>query len=137
MAKQVSHGLGPLQAEVMEIAWARGEVTVNQVMDVIAARRPVTYTTILVAMQKLSKSGWLKHRSAGRAYVYSPSRTREQVHGGLLRDLIRSAFAGDPKQLVAHLLDAAPMSHEELNDLKKLIANRQREIAEKKEKRRE
>jgi predicted transcriptional regulator len=78
MARLAPHGLGPLQAEVMEIAWERGEVTVTQVMDVIAARRSVTYTTILVAMQKLAKSGWLKHRSEGRAYVYSPSRTRQR-----------------------------------------------------------
>jgi BlaI family penicillinase repressor len=87
-------------------------------------------------MQKLARNGWLKHRAEGRAYVYRPTRTRDQVHGRLLRELVRSAFAGDPKQLVAQLLDAEPMSHEELNELKKLIADRQRELAQNKEQRR-
>lgn len=128
MKKRSVHGLGHLQTEVMEIVWGRGEATVAQVVEAIGARRPVTYTTVLVAMQKLAQKGWLKHRAVGRAYVYRAQRTRDQVHGGLLSELVKSAFAGDPRQLVAQLLDAHPMSQDELNDLKRLIAARQREL---------
>ncbi|MEX2142047.1 MAG: BlaI/MecI/CopY family transcriptional regulator [Pirellulales bacterium] len=122
------HGLGELQAEVMEIVWAKGEATVADVVEIIARRRPVTYTTVLVAMQKLTQKGWLKHKSVGRAYVYSPRRSREQVHGGLLKDFLRSAFRGDPRLLLSQLLDAQPMSAAELDDLRRLIEQRKKEL---------
>jgi predicted transcriptional regulator len=122
------HGLGELQAEVMDIVWSKGEATVAEVVEVIGRRRPVTYTTVLVAMQKLDQKGWLKHRSAGRAYVYSPRRSREQVHGGLLKEFLHSAFRGDARLLLSQLLDAHPMSEEELEELRRLIAQRKKEL---------
>jgi predicted transcriptional regulator len=126
--RKAIHGLGELQAEVMEIVWSKGEATVADAVETIARRRPVTYTTVLVAMQKLSQKGWLKHRSEGRAYVYSPRRSREEVHGGLLKDFLRSAFRGDPKLLLSQLLDAQPMTPAELDDLRKLIEQRKKEL---------
>ncbi|RIK75921.1 MAG: hypothetical protein DCC68_20335 [Planctomycetota bacterium] len=126
MAKKTFHGLGTLQSEVMEIVWQRGEATVAAVVEAISKRRVVAYTTVLVAMQKLAQKGWLKHRAAGRAYVYSPARTREQASGGVLKDLLQSAFGGDPRLLVSQLLDSKPMSREQLDDLRRLIDERRK-----------
>lgn len=127
MAQTSLHGLGALQAEVMEIVWESGEATVSQVAERIGQRRRVTYTTVLVAMQKLEKKGWLTHRTVGRAYVYRPARSRETVHAGLLRELLKTAFRGDPRLLLSHLLDDHPMSDAELADLRKLIDTRRKE----------
>jgi predicted transcriptional regulator len=126
--RKAMHGFGELQAEVMEIVWDKDQATVADVVETIARRRPVTYTTVLVAMQKLRQKGWLKHKSEGRAYIYSPRRTREQVHGGLLKEFLRSAFGGDATLLLANLLDAHPMSAQELEDLRRLIAQRKKEL---------
>ncbi|MEX2186598.1 MAG: BlaI/MecI/CopY family transcriptional regulator [Pirellulales bacterium] len=126
MARKTIHGLGTLQAEVMEIVWRQGEATVAAVVEVISLRRRVTYTTVLVAMQKLEQKGWLKHRAEGRAYVYSPVRTREQARGGVLKDLLQSAFGGDPRLLVSQLLDSKPLSRAELDDLRRLIDERRK-----------
>jgi predicted transcriptional regulator len=126
--RKAMHGLGELQAEVMEIVWDKGQATVADVVELISRRRPVTYTTVLVAMQKLRQKGWLKHKSEGRAYVYSPRRTREQVHSGLLKDFLRSAFRGDARLLLSNLLDAHPLSAQELEDLRRLIEQRKKEL---------
>src|SRR3970040_113931 len=103
MSGRSIHGLGKLQAEVMEIVWDRGEATVTQVVRQNETQRPVAYTTVLVAMQKLEKKGWLKHRADGRAYVYRPARSRQQVHGRILRDFLKTAFDGDPRLLLSSL----------------------------------
>ncbi|HUG91992.1 MAG TPA: BlaI/MecI/CopY family transcriptional regulator [Planctomycetaceae bacterium] len=121
------HGLGKLQAEVMEIIWDKAEATVSDVHQVISRRRPVTYTTVLVAMQKLDKKGWLTHRREGRANVYTPRRSREQANAGLLRELVAVAFQSDPKLLLSHLLDQHPLSQAELTELRQLIEARRRE----------
>ncbi len=119
-------GLGKLQAQVMELIWQRGEATVADLVDHISQERVVSYTTVLVAMQKLEKKGWLTHRSAGRAYVYRPVRSRQQVRGRLLRDFLHSAFGGDPRLLLASLLEENPISDEELSELRALIDERRR-----------
>jgi predicted transcriptional regulator len=125
--KRALHGLGELQAEVMEIVWAQGEATVSHVHQRIGRKRPVTYTTVLTAMQKLEKKGWLTHRSEGRAYVYQANRSREDVHAGLVRDFLKQAFQGDPRRMLSHLLEQHPLSDEELADLRKLIDARRKE----------
>jgi BlaI family penicillinase repressor len=121
------HGLGSLQSEVMELAWQHGEVTVAQVAEAIGRRRRVTYTTVLSAMQKLEKKGWLRHRSEGRAYVYSPTRNREQVGGRTLKELLKSSFQGDPRLLLASLLEETRLSDAELKELRQLIDTRRKE----------
>ncbi len=121
MSRRAFHGLGKLQAEVMELVWQRTEATVAQLVKEISRKRPVSYTTVLVAMQKLEKKGWLQHRQEGRAYVYRPVRSRQQVHGGLLREFLNSAFRGDPRLLLASLLDENPITGEELDELRRLI----------------
>jgi BlaI family transcriptional regulator, penicillinase repressor len=121
------HGLGSLQSEVMDLAWEHGDVTVAQVAEAIGRRRRVTYTTVLSAMQKLEKKGWIKHRSAGRAYIYSPTRNREQVGGRTLKELLKTTFQGDPRLLLASLLEEARLSDAELKELRQLIDTRRQE----------
>ncbi len=124
--KRSLHGLGELQAEVMEIVWNPGDATVSQVHERIALRRKALYTTVMVAMQKLDKKGWLKHRRAGRANVYRPARSRQATQGSLLKDVLGQVFEGNPHVLLSSLLEQHPMSDEELADLKKLIDVRRR-----------
>lgn len=128
MAKKRSlHGLGDLQAEVMEIVWNCGEASVADVHNIISQRRSITYTTALAAMQKLEKNGWLVHRRDGRAHVYRAKRDRQKAGASVLKDLLRQAFGGDPSLLVSHLIDQQAMSEEELAELRRLIDSRLRE----------
>ncbi|HEV3416229.1 MAG TPA: BlaI/MecI/CopY family transcriptional regulator [Pirellulales bacterium] len=122
------HGLGTLQSEVMELIWGHGEATVAQLFDTIGARRSITYTTILSAVQKLEKKDWLKHRVAGRAHVYYAVRDRLQVGSRSLRDLLRTAFSGDPRLLLASLLEDTKLSDMDLKELRKLIEERRKEV---------
>ena len=122
------HGLGSLQSEVMEFIWRNGEATVAQIVEAISRHRQITYTTVLSAVQKLERKGWLKHRSAGRAYIYSPTRKSEEIGGRTLRELLRTAFRGDPRLLLASLLDDAQLSDAELKELRRLIEQRRKEV---------
>ena len=118
------HGLGQLQSEVLEWVWQQGEATVADVVQHLGRRRPITYTTVLVAMQKLEKKGWLTHRTQGRAYVYQPARSQAKAQAGALREILEAVFGGDPKLLVTQLLDSRPWTADELADLRRLIEQR-------------
>ncbi len=113
--------LGSLQREVLELLWQRGEATVADIHAELCTRRQLTYTTALVALQKLERKGWLAHRSAGRAYVYFPARSRETAETSLLSEILDSTFSGDPIRLVAQLLDGRHWTEPEVVALKKLV----------------
>jgi BlaI family transcriptional regulator, penicillinase repressor len=121
------HGLGSLQSEVMELVWRQREATVAQLLDTIGKRRTITYTTVLSAVQKLEKKGWLKHRTAGKAYVFFPARERLEVGGRTLRELLKTTFGGDPRLLLTSLLEDTQMSDVELKELRNLIEQRRKE----------
>ena len=119
-------GLGSLQTEVMEIIWEQEEATVAQLVKVIGERREITYTTVLSAVQKLDKKGWLKHRTEGRAYVYRAAKKRTDVGRSRLGELLKTAFSGDPRLLLSNLIDEARLSDSELAELRKLIDERRK-----------
>lgn len=119
--------LGDLQAAVMETVWRLGEATVQQVRDELAKSKMLAYTTVLSAMQKLEKAGWLTHRSDSRTYIYFASRSRRQAEESALKQFTRRVFRGDPLKLFQHLLDDERLADEDLAELRKQIDRRRKE----------
>lgn len=113
----------------MEIVWDLGEATVNQVRDRLARRRKLAYTTVLTVMQKLDKSGWLMHREEGRAYVYRPTKTRDEAGRSSLRQFIDRICGGNPIAAFQHLLADEDLSADDLAALRKMIDKRRKELS--------
>jgi BlaI family transcriptional regulator, penicillinase repressor len=127
MARKSLDDLGVLQKAIMETVWELGEATVQQVLARISRDKALAYTTILSAMQKLEKQGWLRHREEGRAYIYLPTRSREEEGKSSLRKFMATVFGGDPVVLFQHLLDDEELSTKDLTALKKMIEKRRKE----------
>lgn len=79
--------LHPLEAEVMEEVWRRGEATVRVVLEALNARsdKPRAYTTVMTIMSRLDEKGVLRRRREGKTDVY---------HAVLSREAYREARAG-------------------------------------------
>jgi predicted transcriptional regulator len=130
MARKSIDRLGELQKAVMETVWELGEATVQGVLDRLSRKKPLAYTTVLSAMQKLEKAGWLSHREEGRIYVYRPTRSRAEEGTSSLRKFTEHVFGGDPLLLFQHLLDDEHLSAEDLDALKQMIEQRRKELSE-------
>jgi predicted transcriptional regulator len=120
--------LGELQAAVMDVVWELGEASVGQVRDQLASQRELAYTTVLSVMQKLEKTGWLKHRTLGRSYVYRARRSRSDAGRNALRGFTERMFGGDPLLLFEHLLDDERLTAAELAELRKMLERRRKEL---------
>jgi len=120
--------LGELQRAVLETVWELGEAGVHQVRERLNRRskKKLAYTTVLSAMQKLEKAGWLRHRAEGKSYVYTATRTREEAGAGSVRRFLQRAFAGDAVALFQHLIRESDLSGEELADLKRAIEEKEK-----------
>jgi predicted transcriptional regulator len=97
--------LGDLEADVMEAIWARGEATVHDVHERLAAAdRELAYTTVMTVMSRLVDKGLLGRRKDGVAYVYMPSASKEEFTrrtvGTVLSELLDDFTAPAMSQFV-------------------------------------
>jgi len=127
MSKQPMDRLGKLQRAVVEVVWELGEATVRQVWERLCPDKEVSYTTILAALQRLEKSGWLRHRAEGKSNIYLPTRTREQAGASSVRTFVQGMFGGNALLMFRHLVEEGELSDQELQELQKLIDKRRKE----------
>jgi predicted transcriptional regulator len=71
--------LHPLETEVMEEVWSRGEAPVRIVLEALNGRskRTRAYTTIMTTMGRLERKGLLARRREGQADIYAPTLDRD------------------------------------------------------------
>ena len=119
--------LGPLEAEVMEVAWELGEVTVRDVHETINETRPVAYTTVMTTMGRLADKGLLRRVEDQRAHRFTPLLTREQYADSTVKSVVDWLLTqfGDPA--VAYFLDRVEEEDEKvIAALKDAIEQRKR-----------
>lgn len=121
------HRLGDLQLAIMHILWNQGEATVAEVHAAIEAERGLALTTIATMLRKMEDKGVVDHRSEGRQFIYRPLVREHEVKRTMMGELKERLFRGDSAAMVSHLLREEEISGDELSELKKLIANLERE----------
>lgn len=87
--------LGPLETKVLELLWETGRAL--SVRHVLAAFPRLAYTTLMTTLDRLYRKGLLIRRRRGRAFVYEPRCSREQMLSKLassqLSDLLAASDA--------------------------------------------
>jgi predicted transcriptional regulator len=105
------------ELELMDVLWQRGEGTVQQVCDEL--QRPLAYTTVMTTLGLLhSKKKVLKRVKRGRAHVYQPTVTRDEVSRSVIRDLQDVLFADRLPTLMLGLLEDGKFSEADVKSLK-------------------
>jgi len=115
------------ELEVLKVLWDRGPSTVRDVMDVLHAERPRAYTSVMSLMNVMADKGLLVRVPQGRAFVYRPKVERERTLRRMVGDLLGRAFEGSAHELVAHLLDQTKPTAAELDEIRRTIAEYQKE----------
>lgn len=127
MQRKSLDDLGELQRAVLETVWDLGEANVHQVREQLGRRKKLAYTTVLSAMQKLEKAGWLDHRAEGKTYIYCATTSRDQAGAGSVRGFLKRVFEGDAVAMFQHLIRESDLSGEELNELRRMIDEKRKE----------
>jgi len=109
-----SRRLTPLETLIMNAVWDDPPASVRQVQERLHSVKPMARNTVLTMMRILRDKGFLTSRREGRADVYRPTVTREDVGRRSVSDLINSLFSGSAEALVSQLLDGQSLSDEEL-----------------------
>lgn len=109
------------ELEMMRVLWARGEGTVNEVLDGLPKSRHLAYTSVSTILRILEKKGFLKSRKDGRTHIYKPSLAKPDYEARTLRHIVHNVFDGQRLGLVRQLLGAGDIRPEELEELRRLL----------------
>ena len=109
------------ELEILTVLWSRGPSTVRDVHEIIGARKPTQYTTVLKQLQVMAEKALVRRDESERSHVYEPSRPREWTQMQLAGDLLKRAFDGSAKGLLLGALSARKASKKELAELRKLL----------------
>ena len=106
---------------ILKILWDCGPSTVRQINEGINKTKVTGYTTTLKLMQIMTDKGLLLRDNSNRRHVFKPAISREQTQKHLVGDFLERVFSGSAEQLVMRALSAKKVSPEELNKIKKMV----------------
>jgi BlaI family penicillinase repressor len=111
------HRLTRYELELMGVLWKLGEGTVQDVCNQLG--RPLAYTTVMTTLRLLhSKKKVLKRVKRGRAHVYQPMVSRDDVSRSVIRDLQSVLFADRLPTLMLGLLENGQFSQADVDTLR-------------------
>jgi len=97
----------PLELLCLKALWSLGEGNVKDVLQIVAQTRTLAYTTIMTVLDRLVRKGKVSRRKVGRAFVYTPEASRDQMRRMALREFLDAFFDGSERELIAYLEPAA------------------------------
>lgn len=108
------------ELQLMDVLWTIGQGTVQDVCDRL--ERDLAYTTVMTTLNLLvTKKQVLTREKQGRAYIYRPAVTREQVSRSILTDLKSVLFGNQLPSLVLSLMEDSRTSMRDREILKDAI----------------
>jgi BlaI family penicillinase repressor len=96
----------PLELLCLKSLWSLGEGNVKDVLQIVTQTRSLAYTTVMTVLDRLVRKGKVSRRKVGRAFVYTPEASRDQMRRAALREFLDAFFDGSERELIAFLAPA-------------------------------
>jgi BlaI family penicillinase repressor len=109
------------ELEIMKVVWQRERVTVRDVYEDLLERRKIAYTTVMTMMKILAQKKYLRKSQEDRAYVYQPTKPKNQVIKGMVREFVNRVFNGSAEPLLVHLMEDRKLSGKDLEEISRMI----------------
>jgi BlaI family penicillinase repressor len=114
------------ELEILRVLWTRGPSTVREVHDALNEKKAMGYTSVLKFLQIMTTKGTVRRNETQRAHVYEACLPAEQTKRQLAGDMLHRVFEGSASQLMMHALAGRKASHEEIEELRRLLDEHER-----------
>lgn len=117
------------ELDILAILWKNGPSSVREVHAELSEQRDVVYTTTLKTMQVMTepRKGLLKRDTSQKTHIYEAAIQPEMIREDMVDKVVNTVFAGSPLKLVLHALGNKSTSAEDLDQIKKMIENLEKE----------
>ena len=125
-----SESLGKLEQDVLNEVWRRDEVSVRDIY--LAFEERIAYTTLMTTLDRLYKKKLLTRRKDGRAFIYLPAVSSDELEQGIREDIIDGLLghgADAVQPVLACIVDTvSERDRVLLDELDRLIKEKRREL---------
>jgi predicted transcriptional regulator len=118
---------GTLELRVLEALWRRPQgASVRQIQEDFPN---AAYTTLMTTMERLHRKGVLDREKTGRAFVYRPRSSREELETGAAARAVGTLLGhGNARPILSWLVDTVSERDARLLDeLERLVQAKRRE----------
>ncbi len=117
------------ELEILRVLWERGPSTVKDVHETLSANRPVGYTTVLKLLQIMTVKGTVTRNERDRAHVYIACQPAERTKRQIAGEMLDKVFGGSASELVLHALSGQKASHEEIEEIRRMLDDYERKMS--------
>jgi BlaI family penicillinase repressor len=110
-----------LELSILKVLWESGPLSVREIQNILDAKKPTGYTTVLKMVQIMTEKGLVERDESVRPQIYRARYSQEQTQRHLVRDLLDRAFGGSVKALVMQALAGRKSSAKEIEAIEKLL----------------
>ncbi|MDQ3062287.1 MAG: BlaI/MecI/CopY family transcriptional regulator [Acidobacteriota bacterium] len=114
------------ELEILAVIWEREAATVREVHEIINARKPTGYTTILKMLQIMNEKGLVERDKTNRAHVYRARIKQNETGKQMLSDVLQKVFGGSALKLVQQVLETETTTAEDLREIRRMIQEAER-----------
>ncbi|MES2790827.1 MAG: BlaI/MecI/CopY family transcriptional regulator [Planctomycetota bacterium] len=114
-----------LELQFLKILWDKSPQPVREIRDVLAKLgRDIAHTSVITTLNTMVKKRFLTRKKEGKAFLFFPRITREQVSKSVLGDVVNRVFDGSAAAVLLGLFEHSDIKHDELKELRELIDQR-------------
>jgi BlaI family penicillinase repressor len=108
------------ERQIMDIIYAKGEATAQEVTESIADAP--SHSAVRALLRILEEKGVLKHREDGKRFIFLPTEPHRKASRSALRQVVQTFFTGSIADAVAAFVDDhEKISPEEIQRLEAII----------------
>ncbi|MHB1204133.1 MAG: BlaI/MecI/CopY family transcriptional regulator [Rhodospirillaceae bacterium] len=111
--------LGDLEREVMQLVWAKGTVSAEDVREGVSRR--LKESTIRTVLKRLEDKGFVGHTVEGRTFIYRASEARERVAARAVKRIVDWFCEGSVDEVLVGMVDSSMLGRKQVDMLAKKI----------------
>src|SRR5437764_8346161 len=121
--------LGDLEHEVMQLVWAHGPLTAEDVRERLSRR--LKESTVRTVLRRLEDKGYATHTVDGRTYVYQAAEPRGRVAAKAVQRIVDWFCNGSVEEVLVGMVDTEMLDQRQLRLLADQVAKARGKAEEK------
>ena len=121
--------LSKAEMEIARIVWNLQKATVRQALEALPESRDIDYKTVQTFLRRLEAKGYLTSKRNGRSLVYTAKVRPNQVIRETVMNFVGRLFDGETLPLVEHLIREQGLESGDLDQLKSMLNELEKEQA--------
>ena len=122
------NSLGELELDVMESIWSLPGRDARQITESLSVDSLCKLSSVQTTLERLLRKQFLHRVKKGHAYRYFPLKSRGELLGSMLTDVIQLLHDGKADTILSSFVNvAAKLDGEALDELEKLIQKKRKE----------